>query len=753
MNVLAIDTATELLALSAQSGEAWASFCMRRGLQHSPALLPQAEKLLAELGLAAGDLELIVCSLGPGSFTGIRIGLATAMGIGQARGIPVVGVSTLDALARPWDCRDGDVFPVIDARKGRIYTALYRSGAREGDYRDISPEDLGALLAGARTPLLVGPDAPRIRALLPPASKDVPAVDFLDPRALLRLGVEAYRTRGADEGVLQPLYLRKSEAELMSGKKECRQERPTRMSPGATEGMSDRENKEKMEAAHGSDEPLELVEAADGADEPLELEDVEQLDQQALVETDRHDLEEFGVWKSCHLNEAIPSLYLDRSLRILQANGSFCSMFGCDPPVSGVYFTQFFAPSFNEAKSAELFRAVLSPATGYAWHGKVEKIGMDQLLIVSKVWVMPIGGQSGSPPRAYSAVCLDMTDEHRQLLQSTFTSLLGAARLKDNDTGNHIERVNRYARVLAQDLLEQGAPGVDREFVESIGLVAALHDVGKIGTPDDILNKAGQLEAWEWDVMKQHTTNGAYILSTYPNPMAREIALRHHERWDGTGYPHGLSEDLIPLSARIVAVADVYDALRMRRNYKEPYTHEQTVKNMMAERGTHFDPYLLDRFVQISDRLQRDIQRAGGRPVGPPEGEMPPAPPGAAGECRQERRGWNQLLERRKVLGRSGRCSAVLLLDGRVDLPAVNLDLRRRLDPQLDLVALDVDHGDLDLVADHDALADAAGEDQHEAPCLAAASSSWMTCRMPQRGLVLMDCRPTWVVRLKTRGP
>jgi len=194
-----------------------------------------------------------------------------------------------------------------------------------------------------------------------------------------------------------------------------------------------------------------------------------------------------------------------------------------------------------------------------------------------------------------------MTDEHRQLLQSTFTSLLGAARLKDNDTGNHIERVNRYARVLAQDLLAQGAKGVDREFVESIGLVAALHDVGKIGTPDDILNKAGQLEAWEWDVMKQHTTNGAYILSTYPNPMAREIALRHHERWDGTGYPHGLSQDLIPLPARIVAVADVYDALRMRRTYKDPYTHDAAVKNMTGERGTHFDPALIDRFLQVSE--------------------------------------------------------------------------------------------------------------------------------------------------------
>jgi putative two-component system response regulator len=282
-------------------------------------------------------------------------------------------------------------------------------------------------------------------------------------------------------------------------------------------------------------------------------------------------------------------------------------MFGCGQEVPGLYFTQFYTPFFDDKKSAELFRSILSPETGYTWLGRVEKIGTDQLLNVSKVWILPVGTAGpAAPPAAYSAVCLDMTTEHRQLLQSTFMSLLGAARLKDNDTGSHIERVNRYAHVLALDLAgSPGAPAVDREFIESISLVAALHDVGKIGTPDDILNKAGKLETWEWDVMKQHTTNGAYILSTYPNPMAREIALRHHERWDGTGYPHGLSQELIPLSARIVAVADVYDALRMRRNYKTAYTHEKAIENMAGEGGTHFDPFLVKRFLANAESFEK----------------------------------------------------------------------------------------------------------------------------------------------------
>jgi HD-GYP domain-containing protein (c-di-GMP phosphodiesterase class II) len=347
-------------------------------------------------------------------------------------------------------------------------------------------------------------------------------------------------------------------------------------------------------------------------EEAVEVEDLEESPRPPRLEPALFDSPEYQVWTRCSLGDRVPSLFLDRSLKILRANESFCKMFGCESQFPGLYFTQFYAAFFDPKKSAELFRAVLSPKTGYTWNGRVEKLGMDQLLNVSKIWVLPlfapVGDTSGEAdaasgaPQAYSAMCLDMTTEYRDLLQNTFMSLLGAARLKDNDTGNHIERVNRYARILAEDLAgRRDSPEVDRQFIASIGLVAALHDVGKIGTPDDILNKAGPLETWEWDVMKQHTTNGAYILSTYPNPMAREVALRHHERWDGSGYPHGLSQDLIPLSARIVAVADVYDALRMRRTYKEAYSHERALETMEREKGTHFDPRLIGRFLSVAD--------------------------------------------------------------------------------------------------------------------------------------------------------
>jgi tRNA threonylcarbamoyladenosine biosynthesis protein TsaB len=238
MNVLALDTSTEVLALcaariggsapaaSVPAGPApaasrgvdeWASLCLRRGLQHSPALLPLAEQLLARVGLGPAGLELLVCSLGPGSFTGIRIGLATALGISQGRGIPVVGVSTLEAIARTWEGHDGDLFPVLDARKGRIYTARFRGGARQGEYHDCTPGELTAMLDGAERPLLAGPDAERIRAMLGPAEARLPCGVSLDPLSLLRIGVERYTKEGADPGPLKPLYLRKSEAEIASG--------------------------------------------------------------------------------------------------------------------------------------------------------------------------------------------------------------------------------------------------------------------------------------------------------------------------------------------------------------------------------------------------------------------------------------------------------------------------------------------------------------------------------------------------------
>ena len=148
-----------------------------------------------------------------------------------------------------------------------------------------------------------------------------------------------------------------------------------------------------------------------------------------------------------------------------------------------------------------------------------------------------------------------------------------------------------------------GCDSIDAEFIDNIGFLASMHDVGKIGTPDDILNKEGPLSDWEWTVMKEHTKNGAFILSTYPNPMAKEIALSHHEKWNGNGYPYQIEGDMIPLSARIVAIADVYDALRMKRSYKEEMTHETAVEKIMESKGSHFDPAITEIFFGIANKF------------------------------------------------------------------------------------------------------------------------------------------------------
>jgi tRNA threonylcarbamoyladenosine biosynthesis protein TsaB len=224
VKILAIDTATEVLALAADDGSARASLALRRGLQHSPALLPLADRLLAELGFAAGDLELVVCSVGPGSFTGIRIGLATARGIAFAVGCPLVGVSTLDALALPWSCFAGDVWSVIDARKGRWYAAGYRGGLRVTEHLDLAPSDLRARIGtGAGPILLAGPDAPRFAAdgagSFP---RSVSATDLFDPAAVLRLGRDRFASEGARPDSLKPIYLRQSEAEIEAGRRDGR---------------------------------------------------------------------------------------------------------------------------------------------------------------------------------------------------------------------------------------------------------------------------------------------------------------------------------------------------------------------------------------------------------------------------------------------------------------------------------------------------------------------------------------------------
>jgi HD-GYP domain-containing protein (c-di-GMP phosphodiesterase class II) len=202
----------------------------------------------------------------------------------------------------------------------------------------------------------------------------------------------------------------------------------------------------------------------------------------------------------------------------------------------------------------------------------------------------------------FYSIIKEITELEEKLMEESIRALVIASQLKDNDTGNHIRRVNAYSYAMAKHLYKtrgENYPEIDHEFIEKIFKVASLHDVGKIGTPDYIITKPGKLTEDEFQIMKEHTINGAFILSRMAGQMARDIALFHHERWDGTGYPYQIKGEQIPLSARIVSIADVYDALRMKRHYKPSFPHEKTRQMIFDNRGKHFDPDLIDCFMEI----------------------------------------------------------------------------------------------------------------------------------------------------------
>ncbi|MCP4598112.1 response regulator [Neptuniibacter sp.] len=186
----------------------------------------------------------------------------------------------------------------------------------------------------------------------------------------------------------------------------------------------------------------------------------------------------------------------------------------------------------------------------------------------------------------------------------TITKLALVCDYKDNDTGNHIKRVKAYCEELGS------AIGLSDEVVRRLGYSSMMHDVGKITTPDSILNKPGPLNEEEWDKMREHVEAGARVLGekTFFN-MARDIALHHHEKVDGSGYPKGLCGDEIPLAARIVAVVDVFDALVSKRSYKEAWKQEDAVVELRKISGSHLDKRLVDIFISMLEGGQLDYIR------------------------------------------------------------------------------------------------------------------------------------------------
>jgi len=254
------------------------------------------------------------------------------------------------------------------------------------------------------------------------------------------------------------------------------------------------------------------------------------------------------------------------------------------------------------------------------------------------VWVVLGWGYDRARLRQSNSLS-DVLRQAQSLVRTRDAVIFGLAKLadsRDGDTGEHLERMSAYATTLATALQRHPkyAVKITPAFIREIGISAALHDIGKVGIEDRILLKGGLLSAEERETMQTHTELGGKCLREIEQrlggsnflQMAREITLAHHERWNGSGYPQGLAGEAIPLAARIVAIADVYDALRSKRVYKPAIPHDTCVAMIRAEAGESFDPDMIEVWLNIEPQFRKTA-----RTYAPPGDQFPEAEEGQYG--------------------------------------------------------------------------------------------------------------------------
>ena len=302
-------------------------------------------------------------------------------------------------------------------------------------------------------------------------------------------------------------------------------------------------------------------------------------------------------------------------------NISFLNFFFLPVILAGYYVgVRLSVPGAVFCVCAVLFYAVVSPSQYQPPQG------VEQVVLFVLTWgcFLVLAGalvgnqhekieQERTRLRRLNAEMFEANEKLKKARAETVTGLATLSECRDHSTGRHLESLSGLCRIIAEEL--RRSPPLDSyitdDYVDDLVLSSVLHDIGKVGIPDSILLKPDKLTKEEFDTMKVHTTVGGDALDVIEKRMqgrsfftlGKQIAYCHHERWDGRGYPRGLSGEVIPLSARIVAVADTYDAITSDRIYRAGVAHEEAVRRIIESRGTQFDPRVVDAFVSSESRV------------------------------------------------------------------------------------------------------------------------------------------------------
>ena len=276
----------------------------------------------------------------------------------------------------------------------------------------------------------------------------------------------------------------------------------------------------------------------------------------------------------------------------------------------------------------ELQVVICTAYSDYSWHDVIEKLNKtDRLLILKKpfdnIEVRQIACSLNEKWNLLNNLDQAVKQRTRQIAETRDIAVFAVASLaesRDPETGEHLERIRNYCRILAEELKQNSdyAEQIDAEFIENVYRSSPLHDIGKVGIPDKILLKPGSLTESEFAIMKQHSEIGAETLDRTLKlttsggflTMAADIARYHHERFNGSGYPEGLVADQIPLAARIVALADVYDAMTSSRVYKAAFRPEIAKMMIEEEKGEHFDPFIVEAFLARYNDFLEVLQKS-----------------------------------------------------------------------------------------------------------------------------------------------